>query len=75
MKRTILRGLYNFTGNMGWLFVELANVRPFGYFEWPYRIGNWFYNRHYDIALRHRFWKLNPAWTKDNQEPRYIDAP
>jgi len=75
VRRRFARYAYNFTGNMGWVFVELANTRPFGrLFEWPYRVGCWFYDQHYNIALKHGFWKINPAWTGNNDEPKYIDA-
>lgn len=75
MKRIFAKAAYNLTGNLGHIFIDLSGRWPWGeYFEWPYRLGNWFYNRNYEIALKYRFWKLNPAWTEDGDEPRYIDA-
>jgi hypothetical protein len=73
MRRILARRLYNLTGNLGVLFLDLSGTK-LGYFEWPYRIGNWLYGRHYRIAVKHGFWKINPAWTGNNDEPKYIDA-
>jgi hypothetical protein len=75
MKRWLAKRLYNLTGNLGWIFIELASRWPLGeYFEWPYRIGNWLYGQHYYIALKYGFWKKNPAYVQGGDEPLYIDA-
>lgn len=33
----------NITDYIGWAFVELGMTRLFGRWEWPHRVGSWFY--------------------------------
>jgi hypothetical protein len=73
MRKRLARYAYNFTGNIGWLLVEAGNWPWIGRFTGlPYRIGSWFYDRHYEIALRHRFWRINPRFGEPDQ-PKFID--
>ena len=76
MKKWLAKRIYNLTGNLGWIFIEMASRWPLGeYFEWPYHAGNWLYGQHYFIALKYGLWKRNPAYVKGGDEPLYIDAP